>query len=642
MPELIYTPKDKADMIIHTYINYERDLHGLPTVEYKDIYNFYNEQIENYIKEFPETYAFLKDEEVEGDTQVERVYNYIFQIVIPKKKKENPESKFYQNLEKWVELVSYWRFYPDMWYDIISPNKKNGSKKGVKLSLDQRVNLRGMARFKHFHAVLSRGSGKCVVGDTLLFTNDGIKEIGSYFNYQNDDIETIKEQNITMLNMNGELETSPRSIYSGYKDTKKIKLKFGYEIEATLNHKLLIKDNQGRIKWKELKNLKLDDCLCVNKKNDIWGDNTNIPFDIDEKINELDLWNNDKAEIPKEILISKKEIVTKFINKLYDKYGFALKIKSKSEKFIKQLQIIWLNLGTITNITFKNDYYYINLEINEYTHFDENNNKRKNIFLPIEEIISSKNDVYDVYMPKTNSFIGNGIVNHNTFLNQMFFIHSAIFYPDTSLALSAQTKENSASLISSKFKELTKFYPILEKEYYPAPKSSIESKTNVLIKFKSGGEIDNLVNAQSSKGQRRRKLVVEESAQINNKTFVDVLEPIPNVARKTIGDMTIDSPIEMHGQIHFFTTSWFRSTAEFERCLKFFDDMINLRGVFILGASYELNLLAERGESKSTILAKKESDPIFFALNYESKWIKLVLIYSNVYKKYLLKCWEDS
>lgn len=368
MPELVYTPKDKADMIIHTYINYERDLHGLPPVEYKDIYDFYNKQVGNYIKEFPETYAFLKDEGVRGDTQIERVYNFIFDVVIPKKKKENPDSKFYQNLEKWVELVSYWRFYPDMWYDIISPVKKNGGKKGVRLSLDQRVNLRAMARFKHFHAVLSRGSGK-------------------------------------------------------------------------------------------------------------------------------------------------------------------------------------------------------------------------------------------------------------TFLNQMFFIHSAIFYPDTSLALSAQTKDNSASLISAKFKEIIKFYPILEKEYYPAPKSSIESKTNVLIKFKSGGEIDNLVNAQSSKGQRRRKLIIEESAQINNKLFIDALEPIPNVARKTIGDLTIDSPIEMHGQIHFFTTSWYRGTSEFERCLKFFDDMINLRGVFILGASYELNLLAERGESKSTILAKRDSDPIFFSLNYESKWV---------------------
>ncbi|MFR4987267.1 MAG: hypothetical protein ACLUCH_07725 [Lachnospirales bacterium] len=368
MPNLIYTPKDKADMIIHTYINYERDLHGLPPIEYKDIYDFYNKQVENYIKEFPETYVFLKEEEVMGDTQIERVYNYVFNVVIPKKKKENPDSKFYQNLEKWIELVSYWRFYPDMWYEIISPVKKNGGKKGVRLSLDQRVNLRAMARFKHFHAVLSRGSGK-------------------------------------------------------------------------------------------------------------------------------------------------------------------------------------------------------------------------------------------------------------TFLNQMFFIHSAIFYPDTSLALSAQTKDNSASLISAKFKEIINFYPILEKEYYPAPKSSIESKTNVLIKFKSGGEIDNLVNAQSSKGQRRRKLIIEESAQINNKLFIDALEPIPNVARKTIGDLTIDSPIEMHGQIHFFTTSWYRGTSEFERCLKFFDDMINLRGTFILGASYELNLLAERGESRSTILAKRDSDPIFFALNYESKWV---------------------
>lgn len=811
MPELVYTPKDKADMIIHTYINYERDLHGLPPVEYKDIYDFYNKQVENYIKEFPETYAFLKDEGVTGDTQIERVYNYIFDVVIPKKKKENPDSKFYQNLEKWVELVSYWRFYPDMWYDIISPVKKNGGKKGVRLSLDQRVNLRAMARFKHFHAVLSRGSGKCVVGDTLLFTDNGIKEIGSYFNYQNDNIETIKEQEITMLNMNGELETSPRGIYSGYKDTKKIKLKLGYEIESTLNHKLLTLNEEGNLEWKETKDLKIGDYLLVNRKNDIWGNNTLIPFDtnnfydekevgskvkksnlpkyIDEEMalimgylvgdgtltrdNIIVLSNIDKdilknyfnfmknkiginvskrsgvncdyviygkyfrryfellglkqcdafnKEIPKIILNAPKKIVSAFLRGLYDTDGGVEKtsvcITTASKKLAKQMQIILLNFGIISSQTIKynkkhkNNYYTISIyseNILKYKEFigfscerkqkaleklinsketfntnidiipyqknkiqnlikNINDKNKKNeiykiskwcyktnrltyqklkkineickeiknnqiinelkyleetyyLYLPIEEIINDKNHVYDIYMPKTNSFIGDGIVNHNTFLNQMFFIHSAIFYPDTSLALSAQTKDNSASLISAKFKEIIKFYPILEKEYYPAPKSSIESKTNVLIKFKSGGEIDNLVNAQSSKGQRRRKLIIEESAQINNKLFIDALEPIPNVARKTIGDLTIDSPIEMHGQIHFFTTSWYRGTSEFERCLKFFDDMINLRGVFILGASYELNLLAERGESKSTILAKRDSDPIFFSLNYESKWV---------------------
>lgn len=73
IPELVYSPRDKADMIIHIYINYERKLHGLPPVSYNEVYNFYNEQIENYIKEFPETYGFLQDERIKGETHIERV-----------------------------------------------------------------------------------------------------------------------------------------------------------------------------------------------------------------------------------------------------------------------------------------------------------------------------------------------------------------------------------------------------------------------------------------------------------------------------------------------------------------------------------------------------------------------------------------
>lgn len=44
LPEFIEQPKDKVDFTILCYINYERHLNGLPLVEYKDIYEFYEER----------------------------------------------------------------------------------------------------------------------------------------------------------------------------------------------------------------------------------------------------------------------------------------------------------------------------------------------------------------------------------------------------------------------------------------------------------------------------------------------------------------------------------------------------------------------------------------------------------------------
>lgn len=613
LPKVINKPQDKADEIILVYLNYERHLHNLDPVEYKDIYNFYNDQIEDFLKEKPNTYNFLNDERVKGNTPIERVFSYVFDVAIPKIKEENPNNSFYQNLDKWVEFVSYLRWYPDIFYDLIS--KKEKSNEGnTKHSLDQRVVLRGMARFKHFHGVLSRGSGKCVVGDTLLFTDNGIQEIGEFFDYQDNNIETIKEQPLFLLNRYGKLELSPRGIYSGLKKTKKITTQFGYEIECTLNHKLLVNtDRADGYKWLEANYITDRNTLLLSKKNNVFGKEKlssieEIDFIIDniKNIHKLD----------KKILKLNKKDTQNFIDRLFKKCEMGYSLNNISYDVSKQIQIILLNLGYLSRRD-KNTEDKYDLCILE---------KIKNIDLyyiplPIVKIEDSENHTYDVYMSATNSFVGNGIINHNTFLNQEFSIHSAIFYPDNLIAVSAQTKDNSASLISAKFKEIVKIYPMLENEFYPAPKSSIDSKTNVLIKFKSGSELDNLVNAQSSKGQRRRRLIIEESAQINNKLFADVLEPIPNVARKTIGKMAIDSPVEMHGQIHFFTTSWYRGSSEFERCLKFFEDMVNLKGTFIIGAGYELNILAERGETKSAILSKRDDDPLFFALNYESKWI---------------------
>ena len=136
--------------------------------------------------------------------------------------------------------------------------------------------------------------------------------------------------------------------------------------------------------------------------------------------------------------------------------------------------------------------------------------------------------------------------------------------------------------------------------------------------------LDTLANTQSSKGARRKRITVEESAQTSKELFEDILEPVVNIPRKTIGKRALVNPYELNGQINRFTTSWFRGTDEFEESLKMTDDMINLRGVLNLGAGWKLPEAFNRGELKSQILDKKEKlSPTFFAMNYSSEWVGL-------------------
>jgi len=206
-----------------------------------------------------------------------------------------------------------------------------------------------------------------------------------------------------------------------------------------------------------------------------------------------------------------------------------------------------------------------------------------------------------------------------TMTEVMGMVHAAIFFPDIEIAMTAQTKENASSILEDKWRELTKFYPLLLNELDGNPSFQ---KDSAEIKFLSGGRIDVLANQQSSKGQRRKRINIEEANLLNNELFQDVLEPIPNVPRRTIGKKAVINPEEMNGQIHFFTTSGFRGSDEFERNIRMVQEMINLKGKIVLGSDWQLAVHYGRGEPKSAILEKKEKlSPVYFAMNYESKWV---------------------
>ncbi|MFO1442812.1 hypothetical protein KDN24_06235 [Bacillus sp. Bva_UNVM-123] len=51
LPKFTQQPKDKVDVVLWLYINYIRDLKGLPEVDYKDIWEFYEKRREEYEKQ---------------------------------------------------------------------------------------------------------------------------------------------------------------------------------------------------------------------------------------------------------------------------------------------------------------------------------------------------------------------------------------------------------------------------------------------------------------------------------------------------------------------------------------------------------------------------------------------------------------
>lgn len=487
-----------------------------------------------------------------------------------------------RDLEKAEEFASWWIWMPDLALDLMAP-----SKGAIKLHTDQRVFMRAGTRFFSEHGCFPRGYGKCVAGDTMLFTSEGINEIGSYFGYQNDDRERISYQNINVINRNGEIATSYRGIYSGYRPTKTIRTHEGYEIECTHLHPLLIMDKDGEIKFKKAQDLDIGDKVVISRNNNFFSNNTNITHEND--------WFNITSKykvVPQDVLNASKECQKRFLYWLFNDNTF---IYSDSKKLIKQVQMMLLNFGIIAKIQYnmyngysivicdaddvipyqeeyikelyselkiKSDIYdltYNKLDVimsmngiekcTAYNHLKEIRD-RHYYFATISEIDDGYNHVYDLEVPNTHSFVSNGFVSHNTFLEFANMVIVCIRYPNIELALTAQTKENAASLLKDKYNELIRYYPMIINEIVKVG----FSKGDALIQFKNGARIDALANAQSSKGQRRKRMSIEESNLMDKVIFEDALEPVVEVGRTTCGSLAITNPEEMNQQINFYTT----------------------------------------------------------------------------------------
>lgn len=203
-----------------------------------------------------------------------------------------------------------------------------------------------------------------------------------------------------------------------------------------------------------------------------------------------------------------------------------------------------------------------------------------------------------------------------TFCEVLCMILVAILYPRIHIALTAQTKENAASILKEKYLEIIKFYPLLENEVVSAK----FSKNSAEIEFANGSVIDILANAQSSKGQRRARISAEEAAQIKAELFEDVIEPIVEVPR--VLPNGIADPRELNQNIAYFTTSGYRNSVAYDRALKTHMDMLDLDGKISIGSSWMLGSYYGRGSNKDQIIKKREDlNPVAFAQNYMSHWV---------------------
>lgn len=69
LPRFRYSPNDAPDFIIWCYVNFCRKLKGLPQVEYKEVYSFYDKKKKEYIAQYGDPYGVFEEDTSEQNRE---------------------------------------------------------------------------------------------------------------------------------------------------------------------------------------------------------------------------------------------------------------------------------------------------------------------------------------------------------------------------------------------------------------------------------------------------------------------------------------------------------------------------------------------------------------------------------------------
>jgi hypothetical protein len=178
-----------------------------------------------------------------------------------------------------------------------------------------------------------------------------------------------------------------------------------------------------------------------------------------------------------------------------------------------------------------------------------------------------------------------------SFLSMMALMLRAILYPGSHLSITTGGKEQAASITIAKIEEICRLIPALENELDLSRGATTKSKDNVCYKFKNGSQIDILAARESSRGQRRTGVLIEESILVDGTALNEIIIPTTNIDRN-LSDGTTDPDEVVNQSLIFITTAGWKNSFPYEKLIEIFiASIIEPDKYMVLGGNYELSIL---------------------------------------------------
>ena len=109
------------------------------------------------------------------------------------------------------------------------------------------------------------GLGKCVTGDTLIKTTEGLVPIKDLNPSVGEPDTFVPFTGSAKAVIRNEIREIKNFYYGGVKPTVKVRTRRGYEIEGSQVHPLLVRSASGEEKWVKMYDLKEGDVLCLDR-----------------------------------------------------------------------------------------------------------------------------------------------------------------------------------------------------------------------------------------------------------------------------------------------------------------------------------------------------------------------------------------
>ena len=125
------------------------------------------------------------------------------------------------------------------------------------------------------------GTGKCIVGDSLILTNKGlvtIKDIPKYFsvNPKNNKVYGATLPTVDLSKLSDQKQTASHWYDLGLQKTKKVILKMGQELEGTHEHPIVIMNSKGELVFQRLDKIQKGDLVAVKFNTNIFGSSKEV------------------------------------------------------------------------------------------------------------------------------------------------------------------------------------------------------------------------------------------------------------------------------------------------------------------------------------------------------------------------------